>query len=250
MTERRFRVEGALDVGARVPLSSAAAKHARVLRLEVGAEVVLFDGRGSEAEASLVSLGDAPIAEVRVVRAARERWDVVLVAGLPKAAALEPLLRGATEAGASEIRLFEAARSVAHADDDRAARKLERWARIVEDAARQSERALVPPLSLHRSLADAIADRVSGTRLVALDARRGVDLRVALRPPCPASMLVLGPEGGLTEHELTLLESSGAVIARAALPVLRVETAAAVLTGLAALAAEVLDVAPEERQMR
>ncbi|MBN8617042.1 MAG: 16S rRNA (uracil(1498)-N(3))-methyltransferase [Deltaproteobacteria bacterium] len=250
MTERRFRVEGALDAGARVPLSSAAGKHARVLRLAVGADVVLFDGRGAEAEAILVSTGDAPMAEVRLVRATRERWHVVLVVGVPKAAALDPLLRGATEAGASEIRLFEAERSVVHADGDRAARKLERWARIVEEAARQSERGLVPPLSLHRSLPEAIADRVMDTRLVGLDARRGSDVRLVLRPPCPASMLVLGPEGGLTDRELALLESSGAVIARAPLPVLRVETAATLLTGLAALAVDVADATPEDRQMR
>ncbi len=236
MTERRFRVDGALVENARVVLSTAAAKHARVLRLDVGATVRLFDGEGGEADARIASVEGGIAVDVLAVRRASERWHVVLVVGMPKAAVLEPLLRGATEAGASEIRLFEASRSVAHAEGDRAARKLERWSRIVEEAARQSERARVPPLSLHRSLADALASRPSQASLVGLDARRGEDLRAALGRAAEARMIVLGPEGGLSDTELDEIVALGGAIGRAALPVMRVETAAVVATALAVLA--------------
>jgi 16S rRNA (uracil1498-N3)-methyltransferase len=149
---------------------------------------------------------------------------------------LEQLLRGATEAGASELRLFLAERSVAHADGDRAAKKLERWRRIVEEAARQSERARVPTITLHDGLRDALGARIEGTTLLALDAREGTDLRALLADPAMAHTLVIGPEGGLSPAERALVTSLGGALARAPLPVMRVETAAAVLTALAVLA--------------
>ena len=238
MTERRFRVEGPWATGARVALGPQAAQHAKVLRLGPGDAVVLFDGRGAEADATLERDGDALVARIARVRAQVEPWHVVLVVGLPKAPALEQLLRAATEAGASELRLFVAERSVVQAEGDRAAKKLERWRRIVEEAARQAERTRVPELSLHAGLRAALADSPCEA-LVALDARAGVDVREALAPRVGSRALVVGPEGGLAPQELSLVVGHGGVVARAALPVMRVETAAPVLTALA-----VLSVAP------
>ncbi|MFO0710215.1 MAG: RsmE family RNA methyltransferase [Sandaracinus sp.] len=157
MTERRFRVEALGEVGERVPLADAAARHASVLRLRAGDEVVLFDGRGGEALASLEDEAGELSGRLLERRQAREPWHVVLIVGMPKASALEELLRGATEAGASEVRLFGAARSVVRLDELRAPKKLERWRRILDEASRQSERAIVPALSIHTSLAQAIA---------------------------------------------------------------------------------------------
>jgi 16S rRNA (uracil1498-N3)-methyltransferase len=237
MTERRFRVEGPFNEGSRVALGARAERHAKVLRLGAGEAVVLFDGEGREADATLVSEGDALEALVERVRTQREPWHVVLVAGLPKAAVLEQLLRGVTEAGVSELRLFVAERSVAQADADRAAKKLERWRRIVEEAARQSERARVPSLSLHDGLREALGPRPEGVVLLATDAREGADVREILATRAEAYVLVVGPEGGLSPAELSLVTAAGGALARAPLPVMRVETAAAVLTALAVLAA-------------
>jgi 16S rRNA (uracil1498-N3)-methyltransferase len=237
MTERRFRVEGPWAEGAKVALGTQAAHHAKVLRLGAGDAVVLFDGEGREADATLVDEHDGLAAHVVRVRTQREPWSVILVAGLPKAAVLEQVLRGATEAGAGELRLFVAERSVAQADADRAAKKLERWRRIVEEAARQSERARVPTITLHEGLREALALRPDGATVLALDAREGQDVREVLERATQPCFLVIGPEGGLGPTELALVTSIGGALARAPLPVMRVETAAAVLTALAALAA-------------
>ncbi|MFN9809957.1 MAG: 16S rRNA (uracil(1498)-N(3))-methyltransferase, partial [Deltaproteobacteria bacterium] len=64
----------------------------------------------------------------------------------------------------------------------------------------------------------------------------GGDPRSLLRPPARPRGLVRGPEGGLSPAEIALVVARGGVLARAPLPVLRVETAACVLTALAALA--------------
>lgn len=231
MTERRFRVEGPLVGGALVALPEAVRRHARVLRLVEGDRVVLFDGRGHEADATL----EGEAARVGEVRGLSEAWRVVLVLALPRASTLDDLLRGVTEVGASEVRLFHAARSVAQPDAGRVAHKRERWERIAEEAARQSERALVPRVLGPGTLDEALADLPPDARLVALDARAGSSLEDALGPPGAALVLVVGPEGGLDARELDLLVARGAVPARASLPVLRVETAAVVLTALGVL---------------
>ncbi|MBX7192138.1 MAG: 16S rRNA (uracil(1498)-N(3))-methyltransferase [Sandaracinaceae bacterium] len=236
MTERRFRVEALGEVGERVPLADAAARHASVLRLRAGDEVVLFDGRGGEALASLEDEAGELSGRLLERRQAREPWHVVLIVGMPKASALEELLRGATEAGASEVRLFGAARSVVRLDELRAPKKLERWRRILDEASRQSERAIVPTLSIHTSLAQAIAVLPEGARVAALDAREGRDLAEVLGAGALARVIVIGPEGGLDDEELGVLEARGGARARAPLPVLRVETAAVVATALAAMA--------------
>jgi 16S rRNA (uracil1498-N3)-methyltransferase len=232
MTERRFLVEGPLVEGAEVALSEGALRHAGVLRLSPGDEVVLFDGRGHEAGATLLGAGTARIGEVR---SAGEPWRVVLVLALPRASKLDDLLRGVTEVGASEVRLFAAARSVVQPDAGRVAHKRERWERIAEEAARQSERTVVPRVVGPSSLAEALADAPPGARIVALDARAGASLEEALGATAAPLYLVVGPEGGLDAGELAWLVTRGAVLGRAALPVLRVETAALVLTALGVL---------------
>ncbi|GAB4207617.1 MAG: 16S rRNA (uracil(1498)-N(3))-methyltransferase [Sandaracinaceae bacterium] len=232
MTERRFRVDAALVAGARVSLPAAVGKHVRVLRLAVGDRVVLFDGAGREADAVLLDGLDARVEEVRAVV---EPWSVVLVLGLPRALKLDDVLRGVAEVGASEVRLFVAARSVSNPEEGRLGHKRERWRRILEEAARQSERARVPTLTGPTSLEEALAELPGGARLVALDAREGVPIDAALGPPGVPIVLVIGPEGGLAPDELAILDRRGAIRARAALPVLRVETAAVVFTALGVL---------------
>jgi 16S rRNA (uracil1498-N3)-methyltransferase len=234
MTERRFRLDGSLAVGGIVPLPDRVTKHLEVLRLAAGDRVVLFDGVGREADAVL--LGDAR-ARVEVVRDRAEPWHVVLVLGMPRASKLDELLRGVTEAGATQVRLFTAARSVAQPDEARLAHKRERWTRILDEAARQSERVRVPTLTSPGSLDEALDALPEGARVLALDPRDGAPFEDALGVGGAPIVLVVGPEGGLSPGELALLDRRGAIRARAALPVLRVETAAVVLTALAVLRA-------------
>ncbi len=237
MTERRFRVEGALEAQATVPLSASTARHVEVLRLEPGAAIVLFDGRGVEADAVLARVDGALVARVVRRREVVEPWHVSLILGMPKASVLDGLVRGVTEVGVSELVLFEAARSSARLAEERLDHKLARYLRIVEEAARQSERARAPSLVFARTLEEALDRSPPTAGIVALDAREGTDLGAALGASAAPRTLVIGPEGGLDPGELALAVRRGATLARASLPVLRVETAAVVLSALAVLAA-------------
>ncbi|MCA9610098.1 MAG: RsmE family RNA methyltransferase, partial [Myxococcales bacterium] len=143
---RRLHHAPLADEGGSVTLDEAARRHARVLRLAAGAEVVLFDGAGGEADARIVEVKERLVCEVgprRAVPGPPQR--VVLVYCMPKGnAKLDLAIRGATEVGVAAIHLAISARSVARPSAEAFAKRLDRLERIAQEAARQSGRAAVP----------------------------------------------------------------------------------------------------------
>jgi 16S rRNA (uracil1498-N3)-methyltransferase len=226
--------------GAEVVLDEAAARHARVLRLQDGARVVLFDGAGSECDAVLATDARGLVATCgpRRVVAGREPARVVLVLGLPKGDKVDDVVRSCTELGVAAVHLALAERSVSRPDASRAEARLERLERIAREAARQSENPRVPALCAPAPLLEVARRAPPSASRVALDARDGRPLEQAVADADEA-WLVVGPEGGLAPGELHALASLGYVTARLGPTVLRVETAApvAVARALAALRA-------------
>jgi 16S rRNA (uracil1498-N3)-methyltransferase len=210
-----------------------AAKHARVLRLRAGDEVELFDGIGRRVVATLVERGGELGFEV--VRELAERPPLPpreLVLGLPKGPDLEAAVRVATELGATSIRLAVTERSVPRLEGGRDEKKLERLRRIALEASRQSERDRAPsihPLAPLLEAASAV-DR-SLDRFVAAERAVAAGPRVTRE----GAAIVIGPEGGFTERELSALQALGFVPVSLGPTILRVSTAvAAALARLAA----------------
>lgn len=210
-------------------------KLVRVLRLAPGATVQVFDGRGArftatleaiEGERARLMLG-APSLEVAPRRLA-------VVQGLTRAERLELVLQKCTELGATDFVLLAAARSVVKLEG-KADKKLSRWQRILEEAARQSGRADVPSLA-GPTAAGAVAGALpAGARVLVLDEEeKALTLSAAAGPLLETDgplALVVGPEGGLTREEVAALVAGGAQAVTLGAQVLRTETAA-----LAALA--------------
>jgi 16S rRNA (uracil1498-N3)-methyltransferase len=223
---RRFRVDEIPADGGLLVLGDAAAHHlVHVLRLTTGAPVAVFDGRGGEADAEVVSAGD-PGATLRIRgerRSAAPRWPLHLLLGLPKGPAADLAVRMATESGVTELHLVLTRRSVATGD------RTDRWARIAESAARQCGRADVPRVHAVVPLATAIAALPDG-----LDRRVAVPgAERALPARGPAAVLV-GPEGGLADDEVALARRAGFVAVGLGAWILRADTAAAVAVALTA----------------
>lgn len=233
---RRFRVESLASAaaGAQVVLPPDEAKHARVLRLQAGAELELFDADGRAWLAELAGHSGTVVLRAPVETQAAEQQQasgvrVVLATAWPKGKRAAVLVEKCAELGVDEIIPLRCARSVVVKDNE--SEGVERLRRIAAEAAKQSGRNNVPVISDERGLPQLLADPPGGALCVLLDPRARASLAQALSQIEPAAagacavLLLIGPEGGFTAAELELADQTGVQRARLGRHVLRVETA-------------------------
>jgi len=225
----RIFVEGPLVAAQQMELPAAASQHLlAVLRLRVGAPLVLFDGRGGEHPARLVAAGRGSARiEVGGHRAIERESPlaVTLLQGLARGERMDIVVQKATELGVARIIPVAAARSVVQLAEARAGKRI---AHVPE---------ITAPMGLVEACRLAAAD--AGTRLWALDAEGGTPL--AATPPMRGERIALlvGPEGGLADEELETAALIGFTRLRLGPRVLRTETAGpAALAALQALAGD------------
>lgn len=232
----RFFVEEAVSgVGAQVALNAEESAHAaRVLRLQAGEEIRLLDGENLWA-AELVSVDakETVACVIALCPSPEAPAQAVLFQGLPKADKLELIAQKGTELGMWELWPVEMERSVAKADKaDKAEKKRERIQRIAMEAAKQSGRAHVPEVASTVSFAKALA-KVPEFDLVlvawedehALSMSKAVMQHVQEKGMPGRVMIVIGPEGGISEKEWQKLHDLGAVSVTLGPRILRTETA-------------------------
>ena len=225
----------------RVRFSAAAAgQMRRVLRLAVGDQVLAFDGSGLEHTVRLDRLRDDR-AEGAVLSSRRLASEPALRLTLAQALLprekLEIVLQKGTEVGVSRFLLVSTERSLV---PERAAgpARLERWERIVREAAEQSGRAAVPSVELAGDV-DKLLRRVGQTPLVICwEGERRRSLGRALgelqeRVSQSGLSLLVGPEGGFSEAEARRVESGGGITASLGPRILRAETAGPIAAALA-----------------
>ena len=219
-------------------LGEEAAHVARVLRCKPGEELLLFDGSGSEYDAEIVEITPQQVRlAIRARRAATTEPGVAvtLYVGLPKGDKLELIVQKATELGAARVVPFESRFCVAKMKNEAA--KLERWARIAKEAAKQSGRAQVPEV-LPALAFDAMCRQAATADVALFCYERGGD---ALAPgsalhtrlaTAKTVAIITGAEGGFDEQEAAQAVAAGCTQVGLGPRILRCETAP-----LAALAA-------------
>jgi 16S rRNA (uracil1498-N3)-methyltransferase len=201
-----------------------------VLRLGVGSEVLLLDGRGGCGRARLETIGrDRATARVSVRwHAVEQPCPVRLLQGLPKGDKFEWVLQKGTELGITVFQPLLCDRSVRRPAGSRD----ERWQRIVGAAVRQSRRPRLPGLEPLRSLDDALAQVSEPLRLVLWE-EGARPLREILPTAAPAGVAVLvGPEGGLAADEVARAAAAGFVPVHLGPRILRTETAGVALAAV------------------
>jgi 16S rRNA (uracil1498-N3)-methyltransferase len=201
-----------------------------VRRLRVGERVVLTDGRGRSVTAEVSSTGKrvftAVAADVFVAPAPAP--ELVVVQALPKGDRGELAVEVLTEVGASVLVPWAAARCVAVWKGERAARSLARWRATAREAAKQARRAWFPEVAELASTAD-VASLVVGADLVVVLHEEAAEPLAAV--PVPAEgriVVVVGPEGGLTDDEVATFVAAGGRAVRLGPEVLRTSTAGVV----------------------
>jgi 16S rRNA (uracil1498-N3)-methyltransferase len=231
----RIHVAAPLVAGGEVVLSAQAGEHlTRVLRLETGAAFTLFNGAGGEYSATIAGTGKKVTALVRDHLAVEREspLQVTLLQGVARGERMDLIVQKATELGVTRIVPVLAERSVVKLDARQRERKREHWQAIAVSACEQCGRNRVPGIGEPVALGDAIA-ALSPDGLHCLLAAGGETslAAVAARVPARPFVLLIGPEGGLAEHEREFALSGGFLACSLGPRVMRTETA-----GLAALA--------------
>jgi 16S rRNA (uracil1498-N3)-methyltransferase len=222
----------------RTVLDGEEARHAAtVRRLRTGERLVLSDGAGTMARCVVEAV--QPGRDAALTLSIEERWTeeppalrVVLAQALAKGDRGELAVELATEAGVDAIVPWRAARSVAKWEDGgRGDKALARWRATARAAAKQARRAHVPDVTEPagtRELAGLMATTSLAIVLESDVPDRLTDLSL---PDTGDLLLVVGPEGGITDEELHTLREAGAHAVRLGTTVLRTSTAAAVALG-------------------
>lgn len=247
MTLHRFFVTGDLGpdiaVGVELGLTETDLHHlSRVLRLVAGDRVVVADPRGAEAEATLVEVSaHRVVADIDAPMARPRRPHIVLAPGLSRRERMELTVQKATELGVEEIWPVATERCVVRLDAERSGHRAERWRRIAEEAAKQSQRADVPhvrePMTIGQLAAEAgrfDVVLVPWEEASTVGPGIGRALDIAGVTADTTVLLVIGPEGGLTEPEVAALEAAGGTVVTLGDTILRTETAAVVALALTA----------------
>jgi 16S rRNA (uracil1498-N3)-methyltransferase len=232
-----FLVDALPPAGERAVLDGPEGRHAAtVKRLRAGEAVLLTDGRGGLAHAVVAAAGrdtvDLTIGERSLVPPPAPR--VLLAQALVKGDRGELAVEMATEAGIDGVLPWRASRCVARWDDGpRGEKALARWRSTVREAAKQARRPWLPVVEEPVTTQE-LARRVAGAA-GALVLHEGADARLTEvageLPPAGDLLLVVGPEGGVTDEEIEALTAAGARPVRLGREVLRASTAAAVALG-------------------
>ena len=222
-------------VGDEVTVEGDEAHHAvAVRRLRVGEQVVLTDGAGVSVRGAVSSTGKRVFAVVAedVVATEAPAPEVVVVQAIPKGDRGELAVEVLTEVGAARVVPWAAARSVAVWKGERAAKSLNRWRSTAREAAKQARRSWFPQVDEMASTAEVEALVAGADLAVVLHEEATGSLATVDVPASGRIVVVVGPEGGLTDDEVAALVAAGAVSVRLGAEVLRTSTA-----GLAAVSA-------------
>jgi 16S rRNA (uracil1498-N3)-methyltransferase len=223
--------EASIASDSELSLPASITRHAlQVLRLRTGDAIVLFDGRGGEYPATLTVSGREAHARVGSHSAIERETDmpVTLVQALVAADVMDDIVRKAVELGTHAIVPVLAERSQ-HAPADRLDRRVVRWRQIAVSACEQCGRNRVPTIEAVTSLRAWVARRGALSDMAVLEPRASQRLAdVAGR----VHGVLIGPEGGLTDEEVALATSAGAVAVSLGARTLRADTAATAALGV------------------
>lgn len=234
MDNPRFYTRIPLSPAARLELPEPVARHAvRVLRLGVGAEITLFDGRGGEYPATIEHIEKDRVT-VRLgnwlARECESPLSLTLVQAVQAADKMDFTLQKAVELGIAAFYPVTSRRSVVRLTGERAARRVAHWQGVAASACEQCGRNQIPAIGNLESVEQWLARPAPGSLRLLLSPESS-DTLPGLPPPAAIQLLV-GAEGGLDPVEIAAARSAGFIAVRLGPRILRTETA-----GLAALAA-------------
>lgn len=216
-------------------ISGSDARHLRtVMRLGIGDEVCLIDGKGSEytAKIEVCDNGDV-VARVLDFRecVCEPEVKLTLLQAVPKGDKMDFIVQKCTELGTSKIVPCITQRCVTKLDGKKAADRVTRWQRIALEAAKQCGRGTVPTVESVIPFEDAvhnIGEKKDSLFLMPWELEKSLRLRDVLqerREGICSMTFAIGPEGGFAVDEVDVARENGALTVGLGSRILRTETA-------------------------
>lgn len=235
-------LDGAGPAG-RYRLTGPEARHAvTVLRVRMGEQIQVVDGAGLRLTGVVSAVDGAAHLDLDVVTVEREQASgcrLVLVQALAKGGRDELAIEAGTEVGMDAVIPWQSARSVSRWRGDKVSKGSQRWRQVVLGATKQSRRAFLPAvgdLLVGEELLATASSAVEsgGTVLVAHESADTPIGQAEIAADGAEVLVVVGPEGGLTEAEVDGLRDVGAQVVRLGPHVLRTSTAGPIALALLA----------------
>lgn len=214
-------------------------KHmSKVLRLGVGDNVIVFDGKGSEYEV-IITETDKEGWTADIIKAAvkdvKPKVKLSLVQGIAKGEKMDTIIQKAVEVGVDSIYPVLTDHTVVKLDALKSNKKVERWQNIALEACKQCRRNNVPevfPITTY----DEVMDRIKGSKSVMLYEKEDkLSLKEVLQKEMAGAeeiFLLVGPEGGFSNKEVERAREGGTFLVTLGENILRTETAAIVGSAL------------------
>ena len=209
-----------------------------VLRMQVGQQLQIISNDQVSALMEISALTDVVVSVhlvKKILTTNEPTVRIILAQGLPKGDKMDFVVQKAVEMGVSEIIPVSMDNCVVQLDAPKAKKKTERWQKIVEEAAKQSKRDIVPQVSLPITLKQLLVSKQAvPLKIVAyeIEDRRGLKELLQEQTDLKEILLLIGPEGGISKEELALVQAGGMESVSLGKRILRSETA-----GLATVAA-------------
>lgn len=226
MRTSRIYFNSSITTGETLTLPANASNHlVRVLRCRKNSAVSIFNGNGGEFSATL--LDENPRSASIIINSYSDNnrespLSITLIQGLSRSEHMDTTIQKATELGVAEIIPVICERS-SYIKKDRTRKKHERWHQIAISACEQSGRNLLPELHEVTELETAINRTTARTKLV-LDPTAAGGIK-SIEHDNTSICILSGPEGGLSEQEITLCSEAGYNRINFGPRILRTETA-------------------------
>ena len=225
----RFFMLGTNEFGGTAIIRGRDAEHIKVLRLRPGEDMTICDGRGTDYKCRLIR-SDKDEAEAEIIEVlpcpAEPTVSVRVLCGLPKGDKTDYIIQKSVEAGASEIIFFDSGRVIQRTDGVQ--KKLERWNRISEEAAKQSGRGIIPEVRWLGSFVEAL-DAAKQTEeaffMYETGERESFSEALSNAKSLKTAAIITGPEGGFERVEADMARACGMHICSMGKRILRCETA-------------------------
>jgi len=221
--------------GSAVALTGAEEHHAaQVVRLRAGELIDLVDGRGRRVEGAVAEArkDHVSVTVANVIDEPPPRPRLVVVQALAKGDRGERAVESLTEVGVDVIVPWAAAHAVSQWRGDKAERGADKWRSTARAAAKQARRAWIPDVRSLTSTAQ-LRDVIEAASVALLLDETATEAIARVTIPTDGDIVVIvGPEGGISDTELTTFISWGAQPVRLGPSILRTSTAGTVAAGV------------------